>query len=149
MDKIIKLDIPQGYEYYGIEFDSGKILLRKKHIEYPKTFEKCCETVNIINSGIPCVMAHHLGYAITNLARLIIMREAYWKVYAENKGLDKPWQPDWNELSPKYVITALENKLVKPCALTQNYILAFPTEEMRDAFHDNFKTLIESCKDLL
>ena len=27
--------------------------------------------------------------------------------------------------------------------------ITFPTEEMRDAFHENFKDLIESCKELL
>ena len=33
-----------------------------------------------------------------------------------------------------------------PCC---NMILIFPTEEMRDAFHENFKELIESVKELL
>jgi hypothetical protein len=28
-------------------------------------------------------------------------------------------------------------------------ILAFPTEEMRDTFYENFKDLIEQCKELL
>ena len=32
---------------------------------------------------------------------------------------------------------------------TDNKILAFPTEEMRDAFYENFKDLIEQCKELL
>ena len=27
--------------------------------------------------------------------------------------------------------------------------LSFPTEEMRDAFYENFKDLIEQCKELL
>jgi hypothetical protein len=30
-----------------------------------------------------------------------------------------------------------------------HFILAFPTEEMRDAFYENFKYLIEECKELL
>jgi hypothetical protein len=28
-------------------------------------------------------------------------------------------------------------------------ILLFPTEEMRDAFYENFKDLIEKCKEFL
>jgi hypothetical protein len=32
---------------------------------------------------------------------------------------------------------------------TNNTILAFPTEEMRDEFYENFKYLIEQCKELL
>jgi hypothetical protein len=31
----------------------------------------------------------------------------------------------------------------------KNHILVFPTAEMRDAFYENFKDLIESCKELL
>ena len=30
-----------------------------------------------------------------------------------------------------------------------NHILSFPTEEMRDAFYENFKDLIELCKEFL
>ena len=30
-----------------------------------------------------------------------------------------------------------------------NIILAFPTEDMRDAFYENFKSEIEQCKELL
>ena len=32
---------------------------------------------------------------------------------------------------------------------SNNVLLAFPTEEMRDAFYENFKDLIEQCKELL
>ena len=31
----------------------------------------------------------------------------------------------------------------------RNAILTFPTEEMRNAFYENFKELIEICKELL
>ena len=31
----------------------------------------------------------------------------------------------------------------------RNTVLAFPTKEMRDAFYENFKDLIEQCKELL
>ena len=43
------------------------------------------------------------------------------------------------------------NKVVKDfCGVGDvNVILTFPTEEMRDAFYENFKDLIEGCKELL
>lgn len=150
MDKIIKLDIPEGYEFCGIEFDSGKILMRKKPIEYPKTFEECCETLNIINSGMPCVMAFHLGHAIAKFAKLIIMRDAYWAVYAENMGLDKPWTPDWtNTKENKYCIYCVANELKRQPTLELQHLLAFPTRAICDAFFKDFRTLIESCKEFL
>ena len=33
--------------------------------------------------------------------------------------------------------------------LTANSVFVFPTEEMRDAFYENFKSDIEICKELL
>lgn len=150
MDKIIKLDIPEGYEFCGIESDYRKILIRKKQIEYPKTFEECYETLNIINSGMPCVMASHLGHAISNLAKLILMRDAYWTVYAENMGLDKPWTPDWtNTRENKYCIYCVANELKMQPTLELQHLLAFPTRAICDAFFKDFRTLIESCKEFL
>jgi hypothetical protein len=150
MNGVIKLDIPQGYEYYGIEFDSGKILLRKKPIEFPKDYDSCCKMLNIINSGMPCIMASHLGHSISNFAKLTVARDAYWKVYAENEGLDKPWQPDWaNTNEQKYSIYCVANELKIQPSCELQHVLAFPTREMCSAFYNNFKTLIESCKDLI
>lgn len=150
MDKIIKLDIPQGYEYYGIEFDSGKILLRKKHIEYPKTFEECCESLKVINSGVPCIIASHLGHDIANFAKLIIARDAYLSIYSDNIGLSKPWNPDWtNTNENKYCIYCVANELKIHPALEIQHLLAFPTRAICDAFFKDFRTLIESCKEFL
>ena len=36
-----------------------------------------------------------------------------------------------------------------PVTYTHDCPFAFPTEEMRDAFYENFKDLIEQCKELL
>lgn len=150
MDKIIKLDIPKGYEYFGIDLEDGKLLFKKKSIEYPNTFEKCCETMNVINSGMPCVMASYLGHAIGNFAKLIIMRDAYWSVYAENMGLSKPWEPDWtNTNENKYCIYCAANELKVQPWLEIQHPLAFPTKAICDAFFKDFRTLIESCKEFL
>jgi hypothetical protein len=70
-------------------------------------------------------------------------------------GLDEPWKPDYNEESYeqgspiKYVIYYTGTYITKGVKCTPSHILAFPTEEMRDAFFENFKELIELCKELL
>ena len=44
----------------------------------------------------------------------------------------------------------MANALSELCkAHEYTFTLAFPTEEMRDAFYENFKELIEECKELL
>lgn len=114
--------------------------------KYPKSYEECCMILQ------DACMTHRGGYKgdlIQTFQKLLICRNTYWKIAGEEMGLGKPWEPDWNELKQKYTIVVIENKLIKHYALTQNYILVFPTEEMRDAFFENFKDLIESCKELL
>lgn len=48
-----------------------------------------------------------------------------------------------------FTIHTFNNEIVKSGTSHRNAILAFPTEEMRDAFYENFKDLIENCKELL
>ena len=65
-------------------------------------------------------------------------------------GLGKPWEPDWStEDEIKYVIEVYRNNVRTNSQGYSNTILAFPTAEMRDAFYENFKDLIEQCKELL
>jgi hypothetical protein len=110
---------------------------------YPKTYEECCEMLNTINSGNPCIVLSYLGRPISSLAKLIIIRDAYWKIAGD-------WKPNWiNPDNTYYTITIKCNEICKSQGHRHNTILAFPTEEMRNAFHENFKDLIENCKELL
>lgn len=92
------------------------------------------------------------GELLTNFQRLIIFRDVYWKIAGEEMGLDKPWEPDWlsGQKEEKYCIATQNNEIWHNFSeYGGNEILAFPTIEMRDAFYENFKDLIESCKELL
>ena len=80
------------------------------------------------------------------LQRLLIYRDAYWKLYGEEMGLGKPWKPDGN---PVYALTRNDGYIVDIETGGNDEVLEFPTEEMRDAFYENFKELIESVKELL
>ena len=72
-------------------------------------------------------------------------------------GLGKPWEPDWEDSEERrYSIVNIEGdinlpdiRVTKWILKVTNKILVFPTEEMRDAFYDNFNELIERCKELL
>ena len=88
---------------------------------------------------------------------LLLCRDAYWKIAGEEMGLGKPWKPDWeNSEERRYSIVNIagdinlpETTLTKWILKVTNKILVFRTEEMRDVFDDNFKELIEQCKELL
>lgn len=146
---------------YEIKIENDKTYVVRKKPQYPKTYEECCSVVGFCSDTLkwnnpfhinrdthPYIK--HLDNSMEIFCKLIICRDAYWKIAGEQMGLGKPWEPVWTESNPKYTISVVENELVKTgFALTQNYILAFPTEEMRDAFYKNFKELIEQCKELL
>ena len=72
--------------------------------EYPKTFEEC---VHVIEGDSRMSLEQ-----MNTFRRLIDARNAYWKIYGEEVGLEKPWKPDWtNQDLPKYCIAYVENKI--------------------------------------
>ena len=143
-------ECPQGYQFIdenGNVINSTKIVLKKK--EYPKTYEECCKVLGY-NQVMP--KDHILGYMgtlLSNFQQLLICRDAYWKIAGEEMGLGKPWKYDCN---CEYFTPAIIYKsdfIQKAEIHYRNAILTFPTEEMRDTFYENFKELIERCKELL
>ena len=93
----------------------------------------------------------HNDLLIMKLQRLLIYRDAYWKIAGEEMGLGKPWEPDWCDYTTKYCIyySPQYRGFVKRQYDGIKHILAFPTEEMRDAFKENFDPDIEICKEFL
>lgn len=142
--KKIKIDIPKDYEFVGI--DDNKIVLTLKQPQYPKTYEECCEILDILgNINIE-------GYKkelLLSLQKLLICHSAYLKIAGEQMGLGKPWKYDISKDEFSYAISYQYGYIQKNGIRHKNAILAFPTEEMRDAFYENFKVLIEECKELL
>ena len=148
--------LPDGYIFKdenGNVINATKIVLEKKKKEYPKTYEECCKVLGIDTQFCMKYLPHGtLSYKDTliyNLQALLVCRDAYWKIAGEEMGLGKPWEPDWNTNELKYIIYYENDKLWFNDEISRNTILAFPTEEMRDAFYENFKSEIEFCKELL
>lgn len=152
--KEIKIDIPAGYEFAGVDDDKQQVIFAKIRPEFPKTYKEC---FNI------CFGNHHPVVQVVGLdglgnnkslferfIKLKICRDAYWKIAGEQMGLDKPWEPDWtNTNSNKYCIYYVGDEIKKQPMLEVHHFLAFPTSEMRDAFKEKFKELINQCKELL
>ena len=144
---------------YEIKEVNGKFKLIPKQPQYPKTYEECCKIFQYnknlkvyppFNADIPNYDTSHLFDLLETLRKLLICRDAYWKIAGEEMGLGKPWKPDWStESEIKYVIEVYRNNVRKNSQGYSNTILAFPTPEMRDVFYENFKDLIEACKELL
>ena len=142
------LPCPEGYIFEdedGNVINATKIVLEKKKKEYSKTLGECRAILGIMSEY---GAFHYKTELITTFMSLLICRDAYWKIAGEEMGLGKPWEPDWNDGC--YVIFTNGDGLIeRDIQFGINAILAFPTEEMQDAFYENFKELIEICKELL
>lgn len=145
---------------FELKIREGKYYAIRKKILYPKTYEECCDILRIeTNRTIEhdnCLGYHNITLYDINLLtqlryfrKLLICRDAYWKIAGEQMGLDKPWNPDWKDDSDKYFICYIKDELWMSNIRECNRFLVFPTKEMRDEFYENFKELIEFCKELL
>jgi hypothetical protein len=136
---------------YEVVFDEGKFYVVKKPSKYPKTRVECCEILypNKNFQTVAQPIKGHNGKKLLALQKLLVCRDAYWKIAGEQMGLGKHWEPDWGNDLLKYYISFHNNKVDKGVISYSNKILAFPTAEMRDEFYKNFKNLIETCKELL
>ena len=144
--------LPEGYIFKdenGNEILTHKIILEQKKKEYPKTFLECCDVLdikNLIERGVKGYKAE----LFDTLQKLYICRDAYWKIAGEEWKLKYPWHPKWDRTDIiHHIITYAAGAVYKDISIQLNYILAFPTEEMRDAFYEAFKEDIEKCKELL
>jgi hypothetical protein len=141
----IEIDLGDNYEY---KFEMNKLYIVKKKPTYPKTYEECKALLHLQDS----IVEARCGYEcrlISYFQQLLLCRNAYWKIAGDELGLGKPWEPDFSDDSPKYNIFKYENEITLSDNNWSNRILVFPTLEMRNAFYENFKHLIEQCKELL
>lgn len=117
--------------------------LRKS--KYPNTFEECCKLLRYTPDY------QYDAKSIKNFQKLRICRNTYLKIAGKQMGLKGPWEPNWlDEDTLKFVIVCSNrNNIVCSQFCERETFLAFPTEEMRDVFYENFKDLIEECKEFL
>lgn len=163
--EVISFDIAQRDKYeldlqgkFEVVLREGKYYVERIKPKYPKTYDECCRVVN----ANPCIRlkydlsegqkysydVEHLQHH-ENIRKLIICRDAYWKIAGEQMGLGKPWEPYWTIYKHKFCLGTDKDKVIEECVTTGNRILAFPTEEMRDVFYENFKYLVETCREFL
>ena len=135
--KSVKLTLTQAREMYPGACKDMKILLETTFPEliepaYPKTHEELQRMLISEERS-----EEHIAFT-----QVIALMDYY-------NELDK-FIPDWNVSSKeKYCITVCNNIIEKKDCFMYNRILAFKTAKTRDLFYENFKELIEQCKNLL
>lgn len=156
IEKILRLDgfsLPDNITIHsgGISsidfkrwFESG--------LQYPQTYEECKDIV-VKYEGCDCNPAPELMLSdipVHEFCKLLVARNAYWIFAGKKLSLGKPWRPDWENTDRKWSIYNYRGSIKWDYfTIIDRQILVFPTDEMRNAFYENFKDLIEVCKDLL
>lgn len=130
--------------------------IEKKKKEYPKTYEECCKILDFCGEyffttyedGIHFPGEDNNIYQILKstsiLTKLLICRNAYWKIAGEEMELGKSWEPDYNDFNKTSSMYCLCGKFGLSVINPLQFV--FPSKEMRDEFAENFKKDIDSCK---
>lgn len=136
-----ELILPDGWEVKEVQ--GNKIIVGEKEIAFPKTWQEC-------NKGVGMSYYPSIGWYVPNdnetaikaLCKLLICRNAWWKVLK--------WKPDWkNKNQHKFCIYVMNDEKVTGICHNENTILAFPEGDIRDQFLESFRNLIEEAKELL
>lgn len=154
-----EIKLPEGYVFKdenGNVINTTKITIEKKKKEYPKTYEECCKILDFCGEyffttyedGIHFPGEENNIYQILKstsiLTKLLICRDAYWKIAGEEMELGKSWEPDYNDFNKTFSMYCLCGKFGLSVINPLQFV--FPSKEMRDEFAENFKKDIESCK---
>lgn len=134
--------IPEGFEFEKVEND--EIILKPKKKALPKTYEECCEVIGISRHDVEIDLPQPYQQNMFNLFKLLICRDAYWKLADEWKPVHQSGKDN-----TFYTINRFNNGIIKSKTSHRHSLLEFSTAEMRDTFYENFENLINECKELL
>ena len=145
-------DIAKNIEFdltnYSYEVKDGKLIIKEKKPKYPKTYKEC---FNICFGN-----RHHIVQVVglddlgdnkelfESFIKLKICRDAYLRIAGDWKPVHQSGKDN-----TFYTIHRFNNEIIKSKTSHRHSLLEFPNEEMRDAFYENFKDLIEECEELL
>ena len=145
-NECIKYYFPEGYEF--VDTDDTGVYLKPIKPKYPDNYEECVRIAKNIHGYDIHIDVPAYGELMESFVKLLICRDAYWKIAGEEMGLGKPWEPE--DLRYVYSFFRWDGDItISNTCYGNNHIFEFPTEEMRDYFYENFKELIEQCKELL
>ena len=146
-NECIKYYFPDGYEF--VDTDDTGVYLKPIKTKYPDNYEECVRIAKNIHGYDIHIDVPAYGELMESFVKLLICRDAYWKMAGEEMGLGKPWEPNWTTFEGMPAIFRFRYNIVCDYVKHQHCLLVFPTKEIRNIFYENFKNEIEQCKELL
>lgn len=149
----IEIDLGENYE---LKQEDNKVYAVRKKPPYLKTVKDCFDYWK--SQGSDVLYSGRLEYTgfidadsrpcfpystkLLALFRLLVCRDAYWKMYGD-------WKPDYDECQCLHSVDANSEDYKSTWVEGDSRILVFPTSKLRDEFYENFKDLIDKCKEFL
>lgn len=138
-----------------IRGENGKTYLIRNEKELPKDYKSCClllgisqyERVAYINANNILVVNgitqihEDILQKVEKLMKLIICRNAYWKLWDD-------WKPT-EGIHAHYSYELYKDGRVRGSFFQETKMLQFPDAKMAATFYENFRGLIQGCKELL
>lgn len=130
-----------------IDKNTGDVINKIITPIFPSTYQECLNVLGLPSdfeptTGLPDNMDLN---NMTILNKLIICRNAYWKIIGEQMNLNEPWDPKkYNKqiyfINPSSYWVRRDNT-----HNNKNYSLfSFPSQEIRDHFYFNFKKQLKN-----
>lgn len=82
---IDKVELCLGDDY-EIVVEDGKTFVQRKKPKYPTTYEECCRVLNVWYKDDVAYVAGYQNKSLSNFQKLLICRDAYWKIAGEQMG---------------------------------------------------------------
>ena len=124
---------------FELKIKDGKYYAVRKKPQYPTGYIDACGVLGISVTSQREMDVVVFGDELYALYQLLVCRNAYWKIAGD-------WKPDWeNPVHNKWFYANINKGNLR----YESHLLVFPTAEIRDAFYENFKDLIEQCMELL
>ena len=134
-------ELPKTYEE-AIKFLKGNILYFRTNNSTVNGYtieEWLCNNICNKNYNYTFSSTVETCKKIIQFEKLIFLRDIY------RQG----WEPDFSNYVTKFCIENINNHIIDTQTLSLNFVLSFQSKEIRDEFYNNFKELIEECKEFI
>ena len=150
-------NVPEGYELDKEQSTETKVVLKKIEDKRVDSWQEYCELMKDKDS---CFVDMNGNIRTTHFLATAAVGEfedkedavafaALYKLICLRKNWIGDWKPDWKGSDPKLIIVNNRNCIKSGVSYHVNSPLSFPTEELREAFINTFKDLLEQARPLL
>ena len=147
-ERVLTISLDKAKEWYNSNFTALKEIALQLYtkeeltgIKLPNSWEEYYNSRTKEEKEFIDNVLNHIGFncKYPSMFKLELLRDCYRQGY----------KPNWLTNDVKYCLALVCNMPIKIGSTEQAYFLSFQSEEIRNLFYDNFKSLIIEAGDLI